>query len=308
MPRERTPKPLTVQPTMTLTALMERFNTEDACKAYLHDQRWRDGVVKCPRCGNDKVSEVKKRPWHWQCRKCQKNGYRFSIITHTIFENTKYPLRTWFQVAYLMSQSKKGISALQIHRQIGSGSYETAWYMCTRIRAAMKGDALPLTGQVEVDETFLGGKQKNRHANVRAKYHGGGAANTGKMTVIGAISRKGNVVCQVIENTSAETLSLFVEQTVNEKVSLVATDEYGGYRDLKHFYPHETVDHKAREYVRGEVHTNSIENFWSLLKRGVVGTFHNVSKDYLPLYLNEFSFRFNERNNPDIFAEIIRSV
>jgi len=141
---------------------------------------------------------------------------------------------------------------------------------------------------------------------MRAKYHGGGAANTGKVAVIGAIARKGNVVCQVIENTSADTLSLFVEKTVNEKVSLVATDDYSGYRDLKHFYPHKTVDHKAHEYVRGTVHTNNIENFWSLLKRGIVGTYHNVSKDYLPLYLNEFSFRFNNRKNPDIFDDILR--
>ena len=178
--------------------------------------------------------------------------------------------------------------------------------MCHRIRAAMRGDAFPLTGEVEVDETFVGGKQKNRHASVRAKYSGSGAAHTGKVAVIGAIARKGNIVCEVIENTSADTLSLFVEKTVADKVTLVATDEYAGYRDLKYFYPHQTIDHKAHEYVRGNVHTNSIENFWSLLKRGVIGTYHNVSKDYLPLYLNEFSFRFNNRKNPDIFDEILR--
>jgi transposase-like protein len=197
------------------------------------------------------------------------------------------------------------MSALQIHRMLGTGSYETAWFMCHRIRAAMRGDAFPLTGEVEVDETFIGGKQKNRHASVRAKYSGGGAAHTGKVTVIGAIARKGNVVAQVIENTSAETLSRFVETAVADKVTLIATDEYVGYTDLKHFYPHQTVDHKAHEYVRGNVHTNNIESFWSLLKRGVIGTYHNVSKDYLPLNLNEFSFRFNNRKNPDIFDLII---
>lgn len=125
------------------------------------------------------------------------------------------------------------------------------------------------------------------------------------MTVIGAIARKGNVVCQAIENTTADTLSLFVEKTVADKVSLIATDEYVGYRDLKRFYPHQTVDHKKREYVRGTVHTNNIENFWRLLKRGVVGTYHNVSKKYLPLYLNEFAWRFNNRKNPDIFKSAI---
>jgi transposase-like protein len=210
-----------------------------------------------------------------------------------------------------MLTAKKGISSLQVRRVIfgeNSGTdWRTAWYICHRWRAAMHGDMFPMDGVVEVDETFLGGKQKNRHANVRAKYSGHGAANTGKMTVIGAIARKGSVVAQVIENTNAETLSLFVEQTVSDKVSLIATDEWGGYTDLKHFYPHQVVNHKAREYVRGNVHTNNIESFWSLLKRGVVGTYHKVSKDYLPLYLNEFSYRHNNRDNPDAFANLVET-
>lgn len=306
---DKKPKPLTIQPSITLRELHERFQTEDDCKAFIKASRWPEGKPHCPRCNNDKVYEL-KQPWKWQCQSktCGKNGYRFGVLTGTVFENTKYPLRTWFEVGYLMCQSKKGISALQIHRQIGSGEYRTAWYMCQRFRAAMKNEEFrQLVGQVEVDETFLGGKQKNRHAKVRAKYSGGGAANTGKKTVIGAISRKGNVVAQVIENTSAETLSLFVEKTVADKVTLIATDEYAGYTDLKHFYPHDTVQHRKGEYVRGSVHTQNIENFWSLLKRGVVGTFHNVSKDYLPLYLNEFTFRHNERHNPDIFQKLISS-
>jgi transposase-like protein len=305
---DKKPKLLTVQPSIALRELHARFQTEDDCKAFIRDSRWPDGV-RCPRCNNDKVYTL-KQPWKWQCQseKCGKNGYRFGVLTGTVFENTKYPLRTWFEVGYLMCQSKKGISALQIHRQIGSGEYRTAWYMCQRFRAAMKNEEFrQLVGQVEVDETFLGGKQKNRHAKVRAKYSGGGAANTGKKTVIGAISRKGNVVAQVIENTSAETLSLFVEKTVADKVTLIATDEYAGYTDLKYFYPHDTVQHRKGEYVRGSVHTQNIENFWSLLKRGVVGTFHNVSKVYLPLYLNEFTFRHNERHNPDIFQKLISS-
>jgi len=142
---------------------------------------------------------------------------------------------------------------------------------------------------------------------VRAKYGGRGGSNTGKVTVIGAIARKGNVVAQVIENTSADRLSLFVEKPVSDKVSLITTDEYVGYTDLKHFYPHQTVDHKKREYVRGNVHTNDIESLWSLLKRGVMGSFHHVSKDYLPLYLNEFSYRHNNRDNPDAFANLLET-
>ena len=133
-------KTLTTQPSMTLAELMARFSTEEACKTYLKALRWPNGV-HCPRCDSEKVYELKARPFHWVCKNKDcggKNGYRFSVITHTVFENTNYPLRTWFQVIYLMTQSKKGISALQIHRQIGSGDYRTAWYMCHRIRAAMK--------------------------------------------------------------------------------------------------------------------------------------------------------------------------
>jgi transposase-like protein len=298
-------KPLTTQPSMTLAQLRERFKTEDDCKTFIRASRWPDGV-RCPRCSNEKVTELAKRPWHWQCRQCGKNGYRFSVTTGSVFENTKYPLRTWFEVGYLMCQSKKGISALQIHRQIGSGDYRTAWYICHRLRAAMENEEFKrLTGTVEVDETYIGGLNANRPLSKRFNLKGRGAV--GKTTVVGAIARKGNVVARVIENTSTQTMTRFVRQAVDSKVDLVATDEGAGYKRLAPEFPHQTVDHKAFEYVRGEVHTNNIESFWSLLKRGVIGTFHNVSKDYLPLYLNEFAFRHNERQNPDIFEKLISS-
>ena len=148
---------LTTEPNLTLADIKRDYATDEACKALLRDMRWPDGVVKCPRCGNEKVYILKKA-FHWQCRNCQKNGYRFSVITKTIFENTNYPLRTWFEVIYLMSQSKKGMSALQIHRMMGTGSYKTAWYICTRIRAAIQDKNSPqLMSQVEVDETFVSG-------------------------------------------------------------------------------------------------------------------------------------------------------
>jgi transposase-like protein len=298
-------------PQMTLTEFDRLFPDEPSCWTYLFLRRWPAGP-QCPRCQNDHVYESKARPWHWQCKKCGKNNrapYRFSLKTGTIFEETKVPLRTWFKVLYFMLSSKKGMSALQLHRMVGFGSYRTAWYMCMRLRASMHDpDFQQLMGIVEVDETNIGGKQKNRHANVRAKYHGGGSAHTGKTTVIGAISRKGNVVCKIIEDATAETLSHFVEDTVSDRVSLIATDEWSGYRDLKHFYPHQTVDHGAKEYVRGEVHTNNIESFWSLLKRGVIGTYHNVSAKYLPLYLAEFQFRHNNRREADIFGKAIEGA
>lgn len=305
-------RPKVVKPKLSLDAFDKRFPDDDACKQYLVDVRWPDGV-RCARCNNEKVYAVKAKPFTWVCKKCGKTPYRFSVLVGTIFKDTKMPLKAWFKVAYLILSSKKGISALQVYRMMArthGADYRTYWFMCHRLRAAMKNEEWPLAGEVEIDETFIGGKQANRHAHVRAKYSGGGAANTGKSTVIGAISRKGNVVCKVIENTSIDTLNTFIDQTVSEKVDLVSTDKGASYREGMPYYikRHEVVDHKAREWVRGSVHTNNIEGFWSLLKRGVVGTFHNVSRDYLPLYLNEFTFRHNFRHEPDQFRQLISSV
>lgn len=287
---------------MTLKQLMEKFPTEEICRKYIFEHRWPHGVT-CPRCGNEKVYKL-KREGHWQCAKCSVSGYRFSLLTKTVFSNTKYPLTTWFQVLWTMLNSKKGVSALQIHRQIGSGSYQTAWYLCHRLRAAMQdSEFLKLMGIVEVDETYIGGKDKNRHWDKKSHVTGG----SGKTGVIGAISRKGNVVCKVIENTDAKTLTGFVREAVSDKVDLIATDEHLGYDPLSRMgYKHKSVSHRQHEYVRGSVHTAHIDNFWSLLKRGIVGTYHNVSKEYLPLYLAEFQFRYNNRKNPDIFGAAVR--
>jgi len=303
---------------MTLRELMVRFPDEATCKAFLEKKRWPDGEPKCPRCGG-KAYTLKARPFHYLCKSgkqstvpetdevvmCQKkNGYRFSVITRTVFENTNYPLREWFRVIFFMFHAKKGMSAHQIHRMIGTGSYETAWYMCTRIRAAMKDEEFPkLMGEIEADETWIGGKKKNLHTSQR--HVGRGPYLENKAQVIGAIARKGNVVCQMIEDAGFDTHERFVRNVVSRDVSLVATDEAAHYRHLGEYVPHGTVNHAKEEYVRGRVHTQSIESFWSLLKRGIIGNFHHVSKKYLPLYLNEFTFRFNNRNNPDIFDAII---
>src|SRR5438093_2451744 len=173
--------------------------------------------------------------------------------------------------------------------------------MCRRWGAVMRCGFVRLGGEVEVDETFVGGKEKNKHKYQRLNTRG----TTGKVAVIGAIARKGMVVAKVIENTDTATLDRFVRSTVADDVSLVAIDEHSGYRLIDKDYKHETVRHGQGEYVRGEVHTQNIDSFWSLLKRGIMGSFHHVSKGYLPLYVNEFSYRYNNHKNPDAFADLL---
>jgi transposase-like protein len=287
---------------MTVPQFEKLFPTDDACKQYLVTRRWPKGVV-CARCGNENVYPVTGRPFHWQCTQCaEKGGYRFSVLVGTIFENTNVSLKTWFKVIYLMLTSKKGVSALQVHRMMGFGSYRTAWYMCHRVRAGLADPNFrKLMGIVEVDETYVGGKNKNRHKDKRTP----GTGAVGKFTVVGAVSRKGNVVARVIEKADAETLDRFVREAVSEKVSLIATDEHAGYSHLKDLFPHEFVRHSTGRYVDGVVHTQTIDGFWSLLKRGIMGSFHKVSRKYLPLYVAEFEFRYNNRDNPDIFGAAI---
>jgi transposase-like protein len=293
------PKPV---PQMTAAQFEAAFPDEEACKAYLVARRW-PGGVHCPRCGNPKVYDLKSRRWHWQCEQCAPDGYRFSHIAGTIFENTNKPLRDWFRVAHLMLASKKGMSALQIMRFMGFGSYKTAWGMCHKIRAALIEDIKKLGGIVEVDESFIGGKDKNKHWDGRKRLPREHRIST-KTPVIGAVSRKGNVVARVLDYVSKDACQAFVREMVSNKVSLLATDESRVYSGLTE-YNHQTVDHHRKEYVVGAVHTNTIEGFWSIFKRGVVGTFHKMSAKYMPLYVAEFQFRYNNRFNSDIFGRAI---
>jgi transposase-like protein len=289
---------------MTFADWEKAFPDERSCAAYLAMHRWRD-AVRCPRCGNTKVYTLALE-FHWQCQACSPKGYRFSVIAGTIFENTNKPLRDWFRVIHMMLTSKKGISALQIHRMMGFGSYKTAWYMCHRIRAGLANEEFrKLIGYVEVDETYVGGKDKNRHWDKKS-HAAGGKNDPLKFSVIGAIERGGNVVARVLDRVNTATMQSFVHEVVGTDVSLLSTDAAVGYRHLGDDYNHGMVDHGRNKYVVGALHTNTIEGFWSLIKRGVMGSYHKVSKKYLPLYVAEFQFRYNNRLNADIFGEAIR--
>ena len=192
---------------LTIAGFERQFPTEDACADYLVKHRWPTGTIFCPRCGVEVTHSVSTMPYRWQCYSCApESGYRFSHIAGTVFENTNKPLRDWFRVFHMMVTSKKGVSALQVYRVMGFGSYKTAWYMCHRIRAAMRDKEFhQLMGIVEVDETFIGGKAKNRHKDKRDQGPRGGTG--GKSPVVGAVSRKGNIVARVIDRVDGPTHS-----------------------------------------------------------------------------------------------------
>ena len=285
---------------MTFSQWEAMFPTEDHCKSYLTKNRWPEGTA-CPRCGNKDLYTLKD--FRWQCRECSPTGYRFSVLVGTIFENTNKPLRDWFRVVHLMLTSKKGMSALQIQRMLGFGSYRTAWYMCHRVRAGLVDrEFRKLMGIVEVDETYIGGEEKNRHFRKKK----GNAAKTDKSIVIGAIERKGRVVARVLDDVRQDTVEAFIKHTCATDISLLATDDHQSYASLKYSgYKHDAIAHSKRKYVVGALHTNTIEGFWSQIKRGIMGSYHKVSRKYLPLYIAEFQFRYNNRLNNDIFGTAV---
>ena len=281
--------------------------TDAECRDYLIAQRWPNGIA-CPRCGTlepwtiTRKSKTKNKVTTlWKCRGCKK---QFSATVGTIFEDSKIPLSKWFAAIYMMVQSKKGVSAHQIHRQLGV-TYKSAWYMCHRIREAMreKGPRPILTGTIEADETYVGGKARGAPmARSRRKFREGQASGIkDKQIVFGLLQRGGEARTIVIPNVKSATTRESMAQHIDFSKAELMTDGHSAYRRIRHFMPHGVVDHE-REYVNSDdptVHTQGIENYWSLLKRGLIGTFHHVDAAYLPQYLHEFEFRFNRRDLTD---------
>lgn len=284
---------------INLVSLIDRFSDDNKCREYLEDLRW-GGEVACPRCGDTSVSEIQDRH-QWDCNSCR---YQFSVTAGTIMHRSHLALRKWFLAIYLMCESKKGISALQMKRTLGV-AYKTAWHLCHRIREAMGNDPFTgptLFGIVEVDETFVGGLQTGKG---RGPY-----STTNKSIVVGAVQRDGQVRLERIPNTKRATLDDFIERTVTDKALAIYTDEFPAYRDLgeRMDIPHDTVQHNLNEWVVGDVHTNSVEGVWSLFKRSIVGSFHKISAKHMDRYLEEIEWRFNNRENPHIFRDTLRRI
>ena len=269
---------------------MDKFNSDDKCRDVLEQLRWPRGVC-CPRCDSDRVSNISTRN-QYGCDPC---GYQFSVTAGTIFHDSHLPLRKWFAAIYLMCETKKGVSANQLKRTL-KVAYKTAWYLCHRIRAAMKdADTEPLEGTVEVDETWIGGKVKGR----------GRGYTDNKTMVLGAIERDGNIRLKVEKRRNRKTLHEFIE-THAPDAEKIYTDDFIAYKGIEdENTKHESVNHSAGEYVRGDVHTNSVEGVFSLFKRSIVGAYHQISAKHLPAYLDEFEFRFDNRDNPYLFRDTL---
>ena len=277
----------------SIIELLKAFPDEQSCINHLENLRW-DGVVISP---FDETSKVYKCPKNRY--KCRATNKYFNVRTGTIFEDSKIPLQKWFLALYLFSSHKKGISSHQLAKDI-SVTQKSAWFMLHRLRYAFTHPEFQKIvseseggGAIEIDESFIGGASKNKHANKKVKNERGGTMHT-QQPVFGMRQRGGNVVVQVVENRNKETLLPIIHSTIEPNATVI-TDEYTAYKDLSLTYDHSRVNHGAKEYVNGMAHTNGIENFWSHMKRGIDGIYHWVSVKHLQPYVDEFSLRFNTR-------------
>jgi transposase-like protein len=286
---------------VNLCSLIEQFGgNEDKCREYLEVLRW-GGEIECPRCGHEQVTKIANRAQYY-CIACH---YNFSVTAGTIFNDSHLDLWKWFLATYLLCESKKGMSANQIKRTVGV-SYKTAWYLCHRIRAAMRDVCPdPLTGTVEMDETWVGGKEYNPRGAGRLPY-----AESKKVPVIGIKQRGGELRFFKAEDCKSGTLAKYIRENVSGDVDVIMTDDWKAYpwamdKAGVSRTKHKTINHSAKVYVDGDITTNGIESAFSLLKRGIVGSWHKISAKHLEAYLDEMTFRFNNRNNPYLFRDTL---
>lgn len=281
-----------------LDILAPEFQTPEAAAEYLESLRWPDGRV-CPHCGtvdsaareHYRVNRKGSTRRLWKCFSCRK---QFTVTVGTIFEDSHVPLNKWLLAFYLLCSSEKGMSALQLQRML-KVSYKTAWFMCHRIRWAMAEPAFTekLAGAVEADETYIGGKARNRHKGYSHNSNVG--RGKGKAPVMVVVERGGRARSKHVANVTSDSLKGVIRDHVDRSARIM-TDAYPSYRGLHHeFATHEVINHQLDEYVRGDVYTNTAESFFAILKRGVNGVYHHVSEAHLHPYLSEFDFRYNNR-------------
>ena len=278
------PKAKGTAETISITQLLRMFPDQETCIAWLERVRWNNEPA-CPHCGScDKISRPKSKPHTYWCGDCRK---QFTVTTGTIMHATKTPLQNWIVAIYSVMTARKGVSAMQLSKELGV-QYRTAWYMLHRIREACVGGTFQLASVVEIDEVYIGGKEAAKHASKKLRPGGG---TGGKVAVMGARERGGETVAMPVRNADGATARAFAADNV-EGDATVYTDESSIYAGLPQ--DHDAVNHSAGEYVRGPVHTNGIEAVWAVLKRSIHGTWHHVSPKHLHRYVNEATMRLNE--------------